>query len=87
MAMVIDGHEFYTTAEACSVLEVKPATLYTYVSRKLLHSYRRGIGRSRLYRRSEVESLRTFAAVPREPEAADPDTTDLPTAESWIPYT
>ena len=82
MSMTIDGHEFYTTAEACAALGIKPATLYAYVSRGLLRSYRQGIKRPRLYRRSEVESLRTLA-----PSGRRGDTPDLPPAESWIPYT
>lgn len=79
MAMLIDGHEFYSTDEACAVLGVKASTLYAYVSRGVLRSYRQGLKRQRLYRRSEVEALRAFdggAAIP-----------ELPTAESWIPYT
>lgn len=81
MAMMIDGQEFYSRDEACAALGVKPATLYAYVSRGLLRSYRQGLKRERLYRRSEVEALRTF----------DPDgkteIPELPSAESWIPYT
>ena len=53
MAMMIEGHEFYTTDEACAALGVKAATLYAYVSRGLLRSYREGIKRRRMYRRSE----------------------------------
>ncbi len=81
MAMMIDGHEFYATEEACAILGVKPATLYAYVSRGLLRSYRQGIKRQRLYRRSEVEGLRAF----RPDDDRRPP--ELPTAESWIPYT
>ncbi len=91
MAMVIDGHEFYTTEEACLVLGVKPATLYAYVSRKLLPSYRQGLKRQRLYRRSEVEALRAFSASAARhsasPPADEPNAASLPTADSWIPYT
>lgn len=81
MAMMIDGHEFYSTDEACAVLGVKPATLYAYVSRGLLRSYRQGLKRQRLYRRSEVEALRVFDG------GGSPTIPELPTAESWIPYT
>ncbi len=92
MALVIDGHEFYTTEEACLVLGVKPATLYAYVSRKLLRSYRQGLKRQRLYRRGEVEALRAFgASAPRHSTASadadEPDAAPLPAADSWIPYT
>jgi citrate synthase len=81
MAMMIDGHEFYSRDEACAALGVKPATLYAYVSRGLLRSYRQGLKRERLYRRSEVDALRTFDP---EGKTAIPE---LPSAESWIPYT
>jgi excisionase family DNA binding protein len=57
-AMIVrDGEEFLTAHEACSILGIKPATLYAYVSRGLLDSYRQGIKRMRLYRRAEVEAL------------------------------
>jgi len=89
MAMVIDGHEFYTTEEACDLLGVKPATLYAYVSRGVLRSYRQGLKRQRLYRRSEVESLRAFkpAVRRRERDSGQDNSSELPPAESWIPYT
>ena len=83
MAMMIDGQEFYTTEEASALLGVKAATLYAYVSRGLLNSYRQGIKRQRLYRRLEVENLLAFGRVSRR-DAAPPA---LPDAESWIPYT
>jgi citrate synthase len=80
--MMIEGYEFYTTDEACAALGVKAATLYAYVSRGLLCSYRQGIKRQRLYRRSEVEGLLRFGPARRPDEPPD-----LPEAESWIPYT
>jgi citrate synthase len=50
--------EAYVTApEACALLGVKPATLYAYVSRGLVRSYRQGIRRQRLYRRAELAEL------------------------------
>lgn len=84
MAMMIEGQEFYTTDEACAVLDVKPATLYAYVSRGLLRSYRQGLKRQRLYGRAEVEKLRAFGPGSRRGHDGPPD---LPAAESWIPYT
>jgi len=90
MVMVIDGHEFYTTEEACDLLGVKPATLYAYVSRGLLRSYRQGIKRQRLYRRSEVAALRAFKPGGRRADANNRNVAELPElprAESWIPYT
>jgi len=53
----IEGLAYYTTDEACAVLGVKPATLYAYVSRDRLRSYRQGMRRQRLYSRDEVDAL------------------------------
>ena len=39
----VDGEEYLTVKEAARLLGVKPATLYAYVSRGLLRSYRQGI--------------------------------------------
>ena len=66
--------EYLTAAQACAVLGVKPATLYAYVSRGLVRSYKQGIRRQRLYRRSELEELLRVRADADEasdlPEAA-----------------
>jgi excisionase family DNA binding protein len=58
MAQTIAGVEYLDVAEATALLGVKRATLYAYVSRGVLQSYRMGVGRARLYRRDEVEALR-----------------------------
>ena len=55
--VILDGEEYLTVDEAAQLLGVKPATLYAYVSRGILKSYRQGIKRQRLYRRAEVEAL------------------------------
>ena len=55
--VILDGEEFLTVEEAAKLLGVKPATLYAYVSRGIVKSYRQGIKRQRLYRRAEVEAL------------------------------
>ncbi|MDB5075271.1 MAG: binding domain, excisionase family protein [Chloroflexi bacterium] len=55
--LTIEGEEYLTVDEACAVLAVKPATLYAYVSRGRLRSYKQGMRRQRLYRRSEVLQL------------------------------
>ena len=75
MARIVDGEEFLTVDEAAHVLGVKPATLYAYVSRGVLKSYREGNKRQRLYRRAEVEALR------RLDRGAPPE---IPPADSWI---
>ena len=82
--IVMDGEEFLTAQEACAILGVKPATLYAYVSRGLLSSYRQGIKRMRLYRRQEVEDL----TVLRGPEERDDQGrgTSGDDPQAWIPY-
>jgi len=73
--IVLDGEEYLTGDDAARALGVKPATLYAYVSRGILRSYREGTKRRRLYRRAEVEALRRLdRGRPR----------DIPPADSWI---
>ncbi len=69
--------DFLTAEQACALLEVKPATLYAYVSRGLVRSYKQGIRRQRFYRRSELEDLLRMRADARE-------ASDLPAASSWV---
>jgi DNA-binding transcriptional MerR regulator len=73
--IVVDGEEYVTGADAARMLGVKPATLYAYVSRGILKSYREGTKRRRLYRRVEVEALRRLDRG-RPPE--------IPPVDSWI---
>jgi excisionase family DNA binding protein len=54
----IDGVEYLDVDEAAGLLGVKKATLYAYVSRGMLQSFRQSVGRKRLYRREDVEALR-----------------------------
>jgi excisionase family DNA binding protein len=89
MSVVLDGEEFLTVDEAARLLGVKPATLYAYVSRGVLRSYRQGIKRQRLYRRSEIESLLRLAVSGAAADASEQRTPrrgpeDIPLAESWI---
>ncbi|VCU70283.1 2-methylcitrate synthase 1 [Pigmentiphaga humi] len=49
---------FVDSREACRLLQVKAATLYTYVSRGLLHPVAQPGRKARLYLREEVEGLR-----------------------------
>jgi len=91
--IVMDGEEFLTAQEACALLEIKAATLYAYVSRGMLTSYRQGIKRTRLYRRAEIERLtrlhRPDGAIPSPSTAGaglggfDDDERD---DGAWIPY-
>lgn len=81
--IVMDGEEFLTAKEACAILEIKAATLYAYVSRGLLKSYRQGIKRMRLYRRDDVEQLtRLRDSSPREGDGMRTDLGD----GGWIRY-
>jgi DNA-binding transcriptional MerR regulator len=50
----IQGEEYLSALEASELLRIKPASLYAYVSRGVLRSYREGIKRERLYRRRDV---------------------------------
>jgi len=80
MVIWIDEDEYLTAGEASQTLGVKPQTLYAYVSRGLLRSYRQGIRRHRLYLRREVEAL-----VRLSPGGAPkPRRVGLPPAEDWV---
>jgi citrate synthase len=90
--IVMEGEEFLTAQEACAILGVKPATLYAYVSRGLLGSFRQGIKRQRLYRREDVERLirlrgpdQDWDAAPEADESDTPDDT-AQDGRAWIPY-
>ena len=70
----IQGEPYLSAGEACALLGVKPATLYAYVSRGVLKSYRQGIKRARLYRRGDVQRvlhLRPSRSRQPLPHAAD----------------
>jgi citrate synthase len=68
-----------TAAEAAAQLGVKLGTLYAYVSRGWLKSYRRRVGREALYRRSDIEALRGMTLPERGRRARS-----LPDASSWV---
>jgi excisionase family DNA binding protein len=53
----IDSESYLTAGEAADLLGIKPATLYAYVSRGVLRSFRQGIKRRRLYREGDVRSI------------------------------
>ena len=57
MVVQIQGEDYLDSGEASALLGVKPATLYAYVSRGVLRSYRRGIKRERLYRLRELQRV------------------------------
>lgn len=92
---MIESSEFLDVEAAAALLGVKKATLYAYVSRGLLRSYKQGFGRKRLYRRADIEALRTIQpsdapapAAPSHPAPADQSDrvlrdVDLPEAADW----
>ena len=82
--VVVDGEEYLTVDEAAGLMGVKPATLYAYVSRGILKSYRQGIKRQRLYRRAEVEGLLRLAPSVAPAAADGRSAAEIPLAESWI---
>jgi citrate synthase len=84
--VMLDGQEYLTVDEAAHLLGVKRATLYAYVSRGVLRSYRQGIKRQRLYRRSEIEGLLRLSpsGAPADAPARRRAPDDIPLAESWI---
>jgi excisionase family DNA binding protein len=87
MTQTIDSIEYLDVDEAAALLSVKKATLYAYVSRGLLRSFRQGVGRKRLYRRADVEALRTIRPSEVTLDGADDGVlrdVDLPDAASWI---
>ena len=84
--IVLGDEEYLTGEEAARRLGVKRATLYAYVSRGVLKSYRQGIKRQRLYRRSEIESLLRLApsSTDETPAGGRAAAAEVPLAESWI---
>jgi len=68
-----------TAAEAAAQLGVKRGTLYAYVSRGWLRSYRRRIGRQALYRREDIDALRDLATAEGGRRGRS-----LPDASSWV---
>lgn len=86
--IVVGGEEYLKSEEAARLLGVKRETLYAYVSRGLLRSYRQGIKRQRLYRRRDVEELLRLAPASGEPMAQRSSQRragwEIPLAESWV---
>jgi len=54
-----------SSVRACAILDVKPATLYSYASRGLVRTVRPGRGRTRLYVADDVARLATRSAARR----------------------
>src|SRR5205814_10337310 len=87
----LNGETYPDGNEACHLLGVKVSTLYTYVSRGILRSYKQGIKRQRLYKRAELEALLQLRPSTDPSPIADFEQTDIsnegrhdiPPAEDW----
>ncbi len=94
----LDGEKYLDGDEASNFLGVKMSTLYTYVSRGILKSYKQGIKRQRLYKQAELESLlrlrpsdtpspiSTSKQSTEEISESSKVRTEIPLAEDWVPY-
>ena len=95
----LEGEQYLDGDEASNFLGVKLSTLYAYVSRGILKSYKQGIKRQRLYKRSELETLlrlrpgdtpspgNSAKRASNAESAAKKKQSEIPLAEDWVPYT
>ncbi len=83
----LNGENYLDGQEACNLLGVKLSTLYAYVSRGILKSYKQGIKRNRLYKQAELEALLRLRPSSEPPAVTDKEQSDhaLPHAEEWVP--
>src|SRR5260370_2918763 len=93
----LDGEKYLDGDEASYLLGVKMTTLYTYVSRGILKSYKQGIKRQRLYKQSELEALLRLrpsdtpspvspAKQARNPSSSKKNQTETPLPANSLPY-
>lgn len=90
----LNGENYLDGVEASALLGVKTSTLYAYVSRGLLKSYKQGIKRQRLYKQAELEALLQLrpsdTALPATPSSTQEEQPrrqmEIPLAEDWVPY-
>ncbi len=84
----LNGENYLDGHEASHLLGVKLATLYTYVSRGVLRSYKQGIKRQRLYKQAELEALLQLRpsdeTTPSSIVVQGEQASELPYAEDWI---
>ncbi len=81
----LNGENYLDGSEACHLLGIKISTLYTYVSRGVLRSYKQGIKRQRLYKKAELDALIQLRPSNENPSSTDDNTPELPHAEDWVP--
>ena len=89
--IMLDGENYLDGDEASTLLGVKLSTLYAYVSRGLLRSYKQGIKRQRLYKQAELEALLQLrpsdapVSAPKPGRSAAPqEDPEIPPAEDWV---
>ena len=85
----LNGENYLDGREASHLLGVKLSTLYTYVSRGVLMSYKQGIKRQRLYKQAELEALLQLRPSSEETSSSLEGVqaqrmSELPYAEDWI---
>lgn len=71
------GAGYLTAAETARRLGIKPATLYAYVSRGLIHAHRASDAHASLFHPEEVERLRSRPARGARPELSVPSAITL----------
>jgi len=83
----LNGENYLDGHEASHLLGVKLSTLYSYVSRGVLRSYKQGIKRQRLYKKAEIDALLEIRPSDDLPsfDGARRHGDDLPHAEDWVP--
>lgn len=84
----LNGEHYIDGREASVLLGIKLSTLYTYVSRGVLKSYKQGIKRQRLYKLAEVKQLlqlRPSDEILSSSQPVEPPATQLPHASDWVP--
>ena len=82
----LNGENYLDGREACHLLGIKISTLYTYVSRGVLRSYKQGIKRQRLYKKAELDALIQLRPSNEILSVSDDnDMPELPHAEDWVP--
>lgn len=80
----LNGESYLNGHEASSFLGVKVSTLYAYVSRGVLKSYKQGIKRQRLYKQTELENLLLLRSSTDQAPSAPVQVTELPYARDWM---
>jgi citrate synthase len=86
----LEGEHYVDGQEASLLLGVKLSTLYTYVSRGVLKSYKQGIKRQRLYKLRDVKALLQLrpsgdGAANTNTSKQEPPPDELPPASDWVP--